>query len=61
MINPLEFVSQVKREVQRVTWPTSQETVGMSIAVILMVIGAMVYFFCTDSVICFCLQQLFGI
>ncbi|MDR1335190.1 MAG: preprotein translocase subunit SecE [Holosporaceae bacterium] len=61
MISPAEFVSQVKRELQRVTWPTGQETMGMSIAVVLMMVGAMIYFFGTDTIICFCLQQLFGI
>ncbi|MDR2724080.1 MAG: preprotein translocase subunit SecE [Holosporaceae bacterium] len=61
MINPVEFVSQVRRELQRVSWPTQRETLGMTVAVIVMVICAMVYFFVSDSVIYFCLCKILGI
>jgi preprotein translocase subunit SecE len=58
MISPAEFVSQVRRELQRVTWPTQRETVGMTVAVVVMIICAMVYFFVTDSVVYFCLRKI---
>ncbi len=58
MISPVEFVSQVKREMQRVTWPTKKETVGMTVAVILMMIFAMIYFFISDFVILTCLNKI---
>jgi preprotein translocase subunit SecE len=61
MISPAEFVSQVKREMQRVTWPTQKETFGMTVAVIAMSICAMIYFFAADSVIYFCLRKILGI
>ena len=61
MVNALEFVSQVRREMQRVTWPTQKETVGMTIAVILMVVCAMVYFYFADWIVYFCLQKILGI
>ena len=61
MVNALEFVSQVRREMQRVTWPTQKETVGMTVAVILMVVCAMIYFYCADWVVYFCLQKILGI
>ncbi|MDR0753436.1 MAG: preprotein translocase subunit SecE [Holosporaceae bacterium] len=61
MISPAEFISQVRRELQRVTWPTQKETMGMTGAVILMVICAMVYFFVSDSVIYFCLRKILGV
>ena len=57
MISPAEFVSQVRRELKRVTWPTQKETVGMTAAVVVMVVCAMVYFFVADSIIYFCLQK----
>jgi preprotein translocase subunit SecE len=61
MISPAEFVSQVKREMQRVVWPTQRETMGMTVAVILMMICAMIYFFISDSVIYFCLRKILGV
>ncbi|MDR2107235.1 MAG: preprotein translocase subunit SecE [Holosporaceae bacterium] len=61
MISPAEFISQVKREMQRVVWPTQKETMGMTVAVVLMMIGAMVYFFISDSIIYFCLRKILGV
>ncbi|MDR2645574.1 MAG: preprotein translocase subunit SecE [Holosporaceae bacterium] len=61
MISPVEFISQVRRELQRVTWPTQKETMGMTGAVILMVICAMAYFFVSDTVIYFCLRKILGV
>ena len=61
MVNALEFISQVRRELQRVTWPTQKETMGMTVAVILMVIFAMIYFFVADGVVYFCIQKIIGI
>ncbi|MDR3187326.1 MAG: preprotein translocase subunit SecE [Holosporaceae bacterium] len=60
MISPAEFVSQVKRELQRVVWPTSAETMGMTASVVVMVVCAMIYFFISDSVVCLCLQRILG-
>ncbi|MCR4623137.1 MAG: preprotein translocase subunit SecE [Alphaproteobacteria bacterium] len=61
MISPAEFVSQVKRELQRVTWPTQKETMGMTVAVILMIIFVMIYFFVADSFIVWCLTKILGV
>jgi preprotein translocase subunit SecE len=61
MISPAEFVSQVRREMQRVSWPTQKETMGMTGAVILMSICAMIYFFLADSVVYFCLRKILGV
>ena len=61
MVNPAEFVSEIRRELQRVTWPTRKETMGMTVAVVLMVICAMLYFFVSYAVIVYCLQKILGI
>lgn len=61
MISPAEFVSQVKRELQRVTWPTQKETMGMTVAVIMMVIFVMIYFFIADGFIVWCLSKILGV
>ncbi len=58
MISPAEFVSQVKKELQRVTWPTQKETMGMTVAVLLMVVFIMVYFFVADGFIVWCLSKI---
>ncbi|MDR2067564.1 MAG: preprotein translocase subunit SecE [Holosporaceae bacterium] len=60
MVSPAEFVSQVKRELQRVVWPTGAETMSMTAAVVVMVICAMIYFFISDGIVCFCLQRILG-
>lgn len=61
MINPLEFVSQVRKELQRTTWPTGKETMTMTIAVLVMMVCSMVYFFVADSIIYYCLNNILGI
>jgi len=61
MISPAEFVSQVKRELQRVTWPTQKETMGMTVAVVLMVVFMMIYFFAADAFIVWCLTKILGV
>lgn len=61
MVSPAEFVSQVRRELRRVTWPTQKETVGMTVAVIVMCVIAMVYFFVSDGVIVYCLSKILGV
>ena len=58
MISPADFVSQVRRELQRVTWPTQRETVGMTVAVVIMVICSIIYFFVSDSIVCFILETI---
>ena len=49
MVNALEFISQVRRELQRVTWPTQKETMGMTVAVILMVIAGVIEAYLTKT------------
>lgn len=58
MISPADFVSQVRRELQRVTWPTQRETVGMTVAVVIMVVCSMIYFFASDGIVCFILEKI---
>jgi len=61
MMSPAEFVSQVKRELQRVVWPTQKETVGMTVAVILMIVFVMIYFSFADAFIVWCLSKILGV
>lgn len=34
MINPVQYLSQVKLELQKVTWPTKEKTLNMTILVV---------------------------
>lgn len=61
MISPAEFISQVKKELSRVTWPTQKETLTMTVAVVVMVICAMIYFCVADAFICLCLRKILGV
>ena len=61
MISPAEFVTQVKREFQKVTWPDTSETLGMSVAVVVFMIVFMIYFFVSDSVVYYVLHKFLGI
>ena len=61
MVNPAEFVTQVKHEFQRVTWPDKSETLGMSVAVVVFMIVFMVYFFTADTVVYHVVHKILGI
>ena len=61
MISPAEFVSQIKRELHRVTWPSQKETVIMTVAVFVLTACMMFYFLVADSVICWGLAKILGI
>jgi preprotein translocase subunit SecE len=46
-----EFIAQVRQETAKVTWPTRKETTTTSIAVFIMVLLAMIFFFVVDWLI----------
>ncbi|HAH11734.1 MAG TPA: preprotein translocase subunit SecE [Alphaproteobacteria bacterium] len=50
-VSAMEFIAQVRQETAKVTWPTRKETTTTSIAVLIMVVLAMVFFFTVDWVI----------
>ena len=47
--SPTEFVNQVKAEWNRVTWPTTRETVMTTIMVVILTTVLGVFFFGVDS------------
>lgn len=50
---PMQFVQQVKAEVQKVTWPSRKETTVSTIAVFIMVILAATFLFFADQILAF--------
>jgi preprotein translocase subunit SecE len=51
VINPFEFLQQVRTEVSKVTWPTRKETVVTTVAVLMMSIAAALFFLAADWVL----------
>jgi preprotein translocase subunit SecE len=49
MVNPVEFMSQVRAEANKVTWPTRRETLITTGLVLLMVILASIFFVSVDQ------------
>ncbi len=51
--NPVQFVQQVKSELQKITWPSRKETTVSTIAVFIMVTLASLFLFFADQILAF--------
>ncbi|WP_444463870.1 preprotein translocase subunit SecE [Rhodobacter capsulatus] len=51
MANPIQFLSQVRSEVGKITWPTRRETVLTTIMVMVMALLTAIFFSLVDWVI----------
>ena len=51
MINPLNFVQQVRVEAAKIIWPTRRETVTTTIMVFVMAALFATFFFLIDSIV----------
>ncbi len=60
MANPLEFIRQVRTEMQKVTWPSRKETVAGTIAVFVMVLMASIFLFLADQVMAAVVRLILG-
>ena len=58
MINPFEFMQQVRAEGSKVTWPTRRETLITTAMVFVFAILASLFFLFADQVIRFSLSTL---
>ena len=59
--SPLEYVRQVKAEMQKVTWPSRQELTSSTIAVFIMVFLAAVFLFVADQILAFGVNAILGL
>ncbi len=57
-VGPVQFVREVRTEVNKVTWPTWAEWRITTLMVFIFVVIATVFFFAIDSLIAFIVQQL---
>jgi preprotein translocase subunit SecE len=51
MVNPLQFLQEVRQEASKVTWPSRRETLITTALVIVMVILAALFFLAVDQVL----------
>ncbi|MDO5613808.1 MAG: preprotein translocase subunit SecE [Paracoccus sp. (in: a-proteobacteria)] len=51
MANPVQFISQVRAEVGKITWPTRREVVTTTIMVFIMATLFSIFFFLVDLLI----------
>lgn len=59
--SPIEYVRQVKIEMQKVTWPSRQELTSSTIAVFIMVVIATVFLFVADQILAFGVNTILGL
>ncbi len=59
--NPIEFVQEVRQEVSKVTWPGRKEVWITTVAVIIMVTLASIFFLVTDQVLGWLVSLVLGI
>ena len=48
-VTPAQFISQVRAETSKVSWPTRRETVTTAVMVVIMTALLAVFFFAVDS------------
>lgn len=58
---PIAFFKQVRSEVQKVSWPTRQETTASTIAVFIMVVIASLFLFLADQFMAWVIQMILGL
>ena len=59
--SPVQFVQQVKAEVQKVTWPSRKETIASTIAVFIMVVLASTFLFLADQILAWGVDKILSI
>lgn len=59
-ISPIQFFRQVKQEVKKVTWPTRQEVMKISVMVIILVAIATLFFFFVDQILGWIVKTILG-
>jgi preprotein translocase subunit SecE len=60
-LNPLQFVQEVRQEVAKVTWPTRKEVWVTTLAVLLMVTAAAIFFLLADQLLGWLVSLVLGL
>lgn len=61
MVNPFQFLQEVRAEAAKVTWPTRRETMITTGLVILMVLFASLFFVVVDSTLRLGVKLMLGV
>ena len=61
MMNPIEFLRQVKREASKVAWPTRKEVTVTTIMVFVLVMIAALFFLVADQILARIVQFILGL
>jgi preprotein translocase subunit SecE len=59
--NPLGFIQEVRAEVSKVTWPSTKEVWITTVAVLIMVVMASLFFTAADQVLGWGVKTILGI
>jgi len=59
--NPIQFIQEVRAEVAKVTWPTRKEVWITTVAVLIMVTLASLFFMAADTVIGWLVKLVLGL
>jgi preprotein translocase subunit SecE len=60
-MNPLQFLQEVRQETAKVTWPTRKEVMVTSVAVLIMVTVASIFFLLADQVLGWLVSTVLGL
>ena len=60
-LNPIQFLQEVRQEVSKVTWPTRKEVWITTVAVLIMVTLASIFFMIADQAMAALVQLILGI
>lgn len=60
-MNPFKFLQEVRQETSKVTWPTKNETMVTTIAVLIMVTLAAIFFMLADQAMGWIVGLILGI
>jgi len=56
--SPVEYMRQVRAEMQKVTWPSRKETTISTVAVFIMVFIAAIFLFAADQALSFLVRHI---
>ena len=60
-LNPIQFLQEVRQEVSKVSWPTRKEVWITTVAVMIMVTLASIFFMLADQAMAALVQLILGI
>lgn len=61
MVNPFQFIQQVRSEAAKIVWPTRRETITTTVMVFMMATLFAIFFFFADQIISLLLQLILSL